>query len=120
SGRASRGEMLCTRGRKRCSILYIRDGYLENPKRLDRLTHYVSPARLDHIGVLRVMHHGAKNNWHRGVASRLARRVSVFNADPTGGYRHPHKPVWNDFRNFGGVCADTVKSLSVVGLLQHT
>ncbi len=69
-------------GNIRDCILYTGDGYLHNKGRLEELTSYLGQSRIQRIGCLQVMHHGARGCWHKGVASALSPSISVFSSDP--------------------------------------
>jgi hypothetical protein len=89
------------------SILYTGDGYLDEPVRLDRMTRYFRGNRIARVNMLQVMHHGAKGNWHKGVAAALHPHFSVFSSDPAHrGYGHPHAPVVQDFEPYNVVQVD--------------
>lgn len=99
------------------SILYTGDGYLNNPKRLEQLATYFGVTRLDRVGVFQVMHHGAKGNWHAGVAAAIAPLYSVFSSDPASGYQHPHANVLREFWRYGAVQVDTHNEFTARGLI---
>jgi beta-lactamase superfamily II metal-dependent hydrolase len=102
----------------RCSILYTGDGYLDTPRRLDCFVNYFLNARIVATGVFQVMHHGAEDNWHKGVAARIAPLFSVFSSDPEHKkYKHPHAPVLHDFWRYGAVQVDKRKGFCVGGWL---
>jgi hypothetical protein len=88
----------------RTGTLYTGDGYLDTPERLRRLIAHYRKSRLGNLGCLQVMHHGAKGNWHKGVAAKLNPQMSVFSSDPARGkLQHPHAEVLRDFWMFGPV-----------------
>ena len=104
----------------RCSILYPGDGFLDTPERLHRLCGYLRAYRVNRIGVMQVMHHGAKRNWHGGVAAAFSPRISVFSSDPKRKpHLHPHKPVRKDFRHYGPIQVNQHRALRVLGRLLH-
>jgi len=93
--------------KKKCSVLYTGDGYLNRTKRLNRFTDYLQKDRIDRVGVFQVMHHGAKANWRRGVAAKISPLLSVFSSDPEHkGCGHPHAAVLRDFWGYGPVQVD--------------
>jgi hypothetical protein len=64
------------------------------------------------------MHHGAEDNWHKGVAARITPLFSVFSSDPEHKkYKHPHAPVLRDFWRYGAVQVDKRTGFCVGGLL---
>jgi hypothetical protein len=102
----------------RCSILYTGDGYLDTPPRLNNFVNYFLNPRINYVGVFQVMHHGAEDNWHKGVAARIAPLFSVFSSDPEHKkYKHPHAPVLHDFWRYGAVQVDKRKGFCVGGWL---
>ena len=83
-------------------ILYTGDAYLNTSNKLVHLMNFLHMPSSRNLLCLQVMHHGAKGNWHKGVATKLAPMISVFSSNPNDGrYRHPHIPVWKDFEKFG-------------------
>jgi hypothetical protein len=79
-------------------VLLTGDGYLETPRKLNQLCSYLGSARVVGLACLQVMHHGAKGNWHKGVAAAISPGCSIFSSDPAHqGLRHPHHAVWDDF-----------------------
>lgn len=102
------------KGIRSLSILYTGDGYLETKSRLSRLRGYLGNARTERIGCLQVMHHGAKGNWHCGVAKAFSPVLSVFSSDPAHkGLGHPHAPVLRDFWPYNPVQADSSNPVSI-------
>lgn len=105
-------------GRSRCSVLYAGDGYLDTPERLARMAGFFGTLRIQRTGAFQVMHHGAKANWHTGVANALAPRFSVFCSDPGHQkFRHPHPPVLRDFWAYHPIKVDKDKGVIFQGLL---
>jgi hypothetical protein len=87
--------------------LFSGDGYLDSAERVDALESYLGRRRLSHLGVFQVMHHGARANWHPGVAAKLAPEISVFSSDPEHkSFGHPHAEVLRDFWAHGAVQVD--------------
>ena len=104
--------------RRRCSILYTGDGYLDTNDRLQNLIKYFDERRIQRIGVFQVMHHGAEANWHQGIAEVLAPICSVFSADPERKkWKHPHASVLRDFWRYGAVQVDKNTDFTASGYL---
>jgi len=100
----------------RTACLYTGDGYLATPRQLKHLSRHFGSRRLDGVGVLQVMHHGARGNWHNGVAAKLKPAISIFSSDPNHqGFGHPHAEVLRDFLPFGPVQVDKDRRLVVYG-----
>lgn len=89
------------------AVLYTGDAYLDTPERLQAMCDYLGSARIDEVSVLQVMHHGARGNWHAGVAAALDPLISVFSSDPYhASFGHPHAEVVRDFWGYGPVQVD--------------
>jgi hypothetical protein len=102
--------------RQKVGILYTGDAFLDTPKRLKELLRALGPQRIEQLCVLQVMHHGAEDNWHDGVAEKLNPIVSVFSSDPEhAGFGHPHALVLRDFWTRGPVQVDHTTEFSVIG-----
>jgi hypothetical protein len=102
----------------RCSILYAGDGYLDTPARLARMAGFFGALRIQRTGAFQVMHHGARRNWHKGVAQALAPRFSIFSSDPDHKrFRHPHGPVLRDFWRYGPIQVDQSHGACLAGEL---
>ena len=99
------------------SILYTGDGYLNTVSKLRKLVAYYGATRIDSVGVLQVMHHGAKRNWHSGVAEAIAPLFSVFSSDPNRKCPHPHVQVLRDFLRYGPVQVDTHNDFTAQGFI---
>lgn len=86
------------------------DGMLETPDRLNAMIRfYGSSTRMAKMGILQVMHHGAKSSWHPGIAERLCPVASIICSEPTDNrYRHPHAEVLRDFWSHGAIQVDSV------------
>lgn len=95
------------------------DGYLDTPARLAALQRFYSGGRrLDRAGILQVMHHGAKGNWHAGLAGSLQPAVSIFCSDPAHkGLGHPHADVLRDFWTWCPTQVDRTEGFNVFGQL---
>ena len=89
------------------------DGLLDTPDRLNAMIKfYGSSMRITKMGILQVMHHGAKSSWHPGVAERLCPVASVICSEPTDNrYKHPHAEVLRDFWSHGAIQVDSVGKL---------
>lgn len=81
------------------SVLYSGDAYLETHKRYERLSKFMgSDQRMSRLNIFQVMHHGARGNWHPGIAKKICPAVSVFSSNPKHrSLRHPHSEVLRDF-----------------------
>ena len=98
--------------------MYSGDGYLHRPARLDALLRFYGNDRIDRAGVVQIMHHGARGNWHPGVAAALSPAVSIFSSDPgTKQPAHPHAEVIRDFWPNCPVQVDTVGRFRVTMLV---
>jgi hypothetical protein len=107
-----RCQFLVTEG-KWC-LLYTGDGYLDTNGRLVRLTRYLGPDRVKRTGIFQVMHHGAENNWHKGVATEFSPIFSIFSSDPTNRkYSHPNAAVLRDFWTHGPIQVDKFDGFTV-------
>ena len=87
----------------KCSILYSGDGYLNTPATWDHLQNYLQPDRLSKLGVFQVNHHGARGNWHEGLAGKLNPHLSVFSSNPNSGNKHPDAAVLRDYWTYNPV-----------------
>jgi len=93
-------------------VLYTGDGDLGTAERAGRLISYLGESRVVGRTCLQVAHHGARRNWYRGLADRLAPKLSVFNSDPCNmRYRHPHGEVVRDFLRFSPIQVDSENGL---------
>ncbi|MCH5522171.1 hypothetical protein [Pseudomonas syringae] len=82
-------------------VLYTGDGYLNTPLRFDSMQAFLGAHRVSGLSFLQVMHHGAKANWHAGLADKIKPMFSVFSSNPDHrGYRHPHTEVTTDFSSY--------------------
>lgn len=91
---------------KRGAILLAGDGNLNSPQRWDTLSRYLDQRRARHACIMQVPHHGARANWHEGLAGLAAPGTSVFSSDPRHSYGHPHAEVLRDFWPFRPVQVD--------------
>lgn len=93
------------------------DGYLDTPARLAALQHALSPARMDRAGLFQVMHHGARPNWHAGIAGIVKPAASIFSSDPGYTHGHPDADVLRDFWPWNPVRVDKTESFEIVAIL---
>lgn len=96
------------------------DGFLEKPAQLAALQRfYAQDQRLDRAGILQVMHHGARANWHKGLGRALRPAVSIFSSDPARKRpAHPHLEVLRDFWGWCPVQVDMDKDFHLIGLVR--
>lgn len=90
----------------RGAILLTGDGNLESAAKWSSLEGYLDRRRARRVSVFQVAHHGARANWHDGLAALVAPKTSVFSSDPRRSYRHPHAEVLRDFWTFGPIQVD--------------
>lgn len=96
------------RDRPKLSLLYTGDGNLKPTPNLNRMIEFFKQGRIDRCAVLQVMHHGSRNNWHKGLAACIAPCFSIFSSEPTRGRTyHPHAEVVKDFLPYGPIQVDT-------------
>lgn len=94
------------------------DGYLDTPARLGALRRFYGRDRLTRAGVLQVMHHGAKGNWHAGIAAELNPAVSIFSSNPNHKkLGHPHAEVVRDFWSNCPVQVDETNDFRLLAIL---
>lgn len=74
------------------------DYKIQSYNRFSRQKHIKS--RIEYIGVFQAAHHGSRENWHKGLARKLSPNWTVFCADPSYTYKHPHIEVLHDFLGF--------------------
>tara|TARA_R110002049_G_scaffold305236_1_gene501593 strand:- start:2196 stop:3515 length:1320 start_codon:yes stop_codon:yes gene_type:complete len=88
-------------------ILMTGDGVLKEEDQFDRLRSSLGPWRLEGLGTLQVMHHGAKSCWHEGLAGKFRPATSVISSNPSDGRtRHPSPEVLRDFWPYEPVQVD--------------
>jgi len=88
----------------KCSILYTGDGFLNTAGSFNSLNSALGTNRMSKLGVVQVPHHGAKRNWHDGLAQKLNAVFSVFSSDPSRGPTyHPHAEVLRDFWDYSPI-----------------
>jgi hypothetical protein len=97
--------------------MYTGDALLDTGARFDRFKRFYSAGnRLGKTGLLQVMHHGARKNWHKGIADQLRPVVSLFSSDPKHrGYKHPHAEVLREFWHYYPVQIDTMTGFHFKG-----
>lgn len=106
------------RARDNLAQLATGDGYLDTPTRLNALRHVLSPARMDRAGLFQVMHHGARPNWHVGLAAVVKPAASIISSDPGYTHGHPDADVLRDFWPWHPVRVDKREGFEIVATLQ--
>lgn len=103
--------------RSNFSLLSTGDGYLDTPARLSALQRfYQHDNRIERAGIFQVMHHGAKANWHKGVANALQPAVSIFSSEPSRSTPgHPDSEVLRDFWAWRPVQVDSQTDFHLLG-----
>ncbi|WP_417807106.1 MBL fold metallo-hydrolase [Thioclava sp.] len=81
----------------KAAIMLTGDGNLASTSKWKTLQTYLNAGRACRTSVFQVPHHGARANWHLGLASATSPSISVFSSDPTHNYGHPHAEVLRDF-----------------------
>jgi hypothetical protein len=101
------GECHCwKRHESRAAIMLTGDGNLSSVTKWANLESYLTAKRAKQTSVFQVAHHGARANWHEGLATLVAPVTSVFSSDPTHKHGHPHAEVLRDFWPFRPVQVD--------------
>lgn len=90
----------------RGAILLTGDGNLKSAAKWDSLESYLDARRARRTSVFQVAHHGARANWHDGLAALVAPKTSIFSSNPLGSYLHPHAEVLRDFWPYRPVQVD--------------
>jgi len=105
-------------GTNRFAQMYTGDGSIcAGQQFTDFSQHYTPGNRLQRAGILQVMHHGAKGNWHAGLGSSLRPEASIFSSDPGHRkYKHPHSPVLRDFWPFHPIQVDDSRGFHTIAL----
>lgn len=103
----------------RGAILLTGDGNLESAAKWDSLEGYLGARRARRTSVFQVAHHGARANWHHGLAALVAPTTSVFSSDPRHSYGHPHAEVLRDFWSFRPVQVDQHSGFSIHVVLER-
>ncbi|WP_138423412.1 MBL fold metallo-hydrolase [Maritimibacter alexandrii] len=96
----------------RGAILLTGDGNLNSAAKWENLESYLDARRARRVSVFQVAHHGARANWHDGLAARVAPKTSVFSSEPRHSYGHPHAEVLRDFWTFGPIQVDQLSGFS--------
>jgi len=97
----------------RAAILLTGDGNLGNTSKWDALQQYLDVRRAIRTSVFQVPHHGARANWHLGLASAASPVISVFSSNPKHSYGHPHAEVLRDFWPHRAIQVDQHSKFSV-------
>jgi hypothetical protein len=98
----------------RDGLLYTGDGYLDTDARFASMRAFLGPHRVKSLAALQVMHHGARANWHTGLADKIRPEFSVFSSNPLHKrYRHPHTEVLEDFSSYRPLQATKGKSVNL-------
>jgi hypothetical protein len=103
----------------RGAILLTGDGNLKNATKWDNLEGYLDARRARRTSLFQVAHHGARANWHDGLAALIAPTTSVFSSDPRHTYGHPHAEVLRDFWPFRPVQVDQHSGFSMHVVLER-
>lgn len=93
------------------------DGYLDTPVRLRAMQYFFSPNRMNRVGLFQVMHHGAKSNWHAGLADVIKPAASIFSSNPNS-YGHPNAEVLRDFWPWTAIRVDKKTGFKLSALIQ--
>lgn len=96
----------------RGAILLTGDGNLNSAAKWANLENYLDARRARRVSVFQVAHHGARANWHDGLAALVAPKISVFSSEPRRSYGHPHSEVLRDFWTFGPIQVDQLSGFS--------
>lgn len=102
---------------QRFSQMHTGDGTLDSGRRYNEFARFFTPeGRLAKSGIFQVMHHGAKNNAHVGLAKKLRPEISLFSSDPSHKkYAHPDAEVLRDFWPFKPAQIDRKDGFHFVG-----
>lgn len=101
------------------AIMMTGDGNLSDAAKWASLERYLSANRAKRASVFQVAHHGARVNWHEGLAALAAPVTSVFSSDPRHSYGHPHAEVLRDFWPFRPVQVDQHAGFSTDVVLER-
>ncbi len=118
--RSSYGAAFAAENDRFCQM-HTGDGTLDEGPRFDAFKRFYTPAdRLARSGFFQVMHHGARVNWHDGLAKSLEPVVSLFSSDPAHKkFKHPHAEVLRDFWPYGATQVDRSNGYSFLGCLER-
>lgn len=103
----------------RGAILLTGDGNLKSAAKWDSLEGYLDARRARRTSIFQVPHHGARANWHLGLASSASPSISVFSSDPTHNYGHPHAEVLRDFWPHRSIQVDQHSGFSLHMILEQ-
>jgi len=103
----------------RAAILLTGDGNLSSASKWAALKKYLDHRRAVRTSVFQVPHHGARANWHDGLAAAVSPVLSVFCSDPNHSYGHPHAEVLRDFWNHRPIQVDQHSNFSVSMFLKR-
>jgi hypothetical protein len=100
--------------------MHTGDGTLDAGPRYDAFRRFYAPAdRCARSGIFQVMHHGARGNWHNGIAAALEPAVSLFSSDPAHkGFGHPHAEALRDFWPYRATQIDGAEGFHFRGILE--
>ena len=73
---------------------------------------------MDRAGLFQVMHHGARPNWHVGLAAVVKPAASIISSDPGYTHGHPDADVLRDFWPWHPVRVDKREGFEIVATLQ--
>jgi len=88
------------------AILYTGDADLSTGVNRNELKGFLGSDRWESITILQVPHHGSEHSWEVGASKEFYNLWSVFSADPSYRYKHPHQPVLLDLLNRNPVLVD--------------
>lgn len=103
----------------RGAILLTGDGNLKIRAEWDSLEGYLDARRARRTSAFQVAHHGARANWHDGLAALAAPKTSVFNSDPRHSYGHPHAEVLRDFWPYHAIQVNQYSGFSMSIILER-
>lgn len=103
----------------RASVLLTGDGNLSTDQKWKGFEEYLDSRRATRASVFQVPHHGARANWHDGLAVAASPITSVFSFYPNHSYRHPHAEVLRDFWAYRAIQVDQHAGFSVRWYLER-
>ncbi|MBU2942930.1 MBL fold metallo-hydrolase [Shimia thalassica] len=103
----------------KAAILLTGDGNLSSVAKWTALERYLDRRRAVRTSVFQVPHHGARANWHDGLAAVASPVMSVFSSDPNHSYGHPHAEVLRDFWNHRPIQVDQHSGFVLHMFLEH-
>jgi glyoxylase-like metal-dependent hydrolase (beta-lactamase superfamily II) len=102
----------------RYAQIHTGDGTLKGDHYTRFESFFKGATRLQKLGIFQVMHHGAKPQWHAGIAAKLNPTASIFSSDPAHrSYKHPHAEVLRDFWPYHPIQVDKVTGFHLFGYL---